>query len=301
MKFKVIIVLIVGIMMSVTVADAAKFEIYREALRNKSFTIEYEIVQPPVRNANKFAIIYEDELIDYENIILDSQPHNGIVIENGEDSYSEIVYGARQVRYKQSFGQGGRVKTLDVGENGICNLTKNGERFTFYYDVKDGQKKYYGGYNGFFKSQKVKAKEDNAEVKGVTVDPYQAMIDEYNYGTPALSQALAAIIPPERVIVTLNTPIYKFVRSGTLNGGLTYEDFSAENNDTFYALRYYFKGSDMVKIAAVSYRREGNSISNYKKSIVEIIKFSTTPDESYFSLPSSLKDVTERNNEEGKK
>ena len=65
-----------------TIANAAKFEIYRDALRNRSFTIKYEIVQPPIRDSFKFATIYEDELINYEDMILDSQPHNGIVVED---------------------------------------------------------------------------------------------------------------------------------------------------------------------------------------------------------------------------
>ena len=306
MKLKIIITLIVGIMMYSTITNAAKFEIYRDALRNKTFTIKYEIVQPPIRDSFKFATIYEDELINYEDMILDSQPHNGIVVEDGADNYSEIVYGAHQARLKQGSLQGDKVKTVNIDENGLCNLTKNGERFTFRYDVKNNQKKYYGSYADmlFFgmdtKSSKVKANENNT-VRGAKVDPYQNMIDEYNYGTPALTQALAAIMPPERIVANLNTPIYKFVSSGSLNGGLTYEDFSAEKNGTFYAIRYYFSGSDMVKIATVSYTKDGNSISDYKKSIIEIIAFSTTPDKSYLSLPSSLKDVTKRDEKDGAK
>ena len=155
-------------------------------------------------------------------------------------------------------------------------------------------KRYYGkrGIFGSYSSS-VKANDDKSDIR----DPYEKLLDEYNYGNPALAQALTALLPPERVIDTPDTPKYKLIGSGYLSGGLTYEDFAGEKNGTHYAVRYYFNGNRLVKIATFSYDEDSNGIKDYTKTTVDITEFSNTPDQTYLSLPESLKDKTKRNYE----
>ena len=105
---------------------------------------------------------------------------------------------------------------------------------------------------------------------------------------------MAAVLPADRIIATPTTPVYKFVGSGTLDSGLSYEDFTAEKNNTFYALRYYFSGDKMVKIAMFNYTKSGGAITGYEKHVLDIEEFSTAPDANYLQLPPGLKDATKR-------
>lgn len=300
MKTKIIMALMTALLAFIPTSDAAKIDAYRDALVNRSFTIKYEIVQPPVRNTDKYAEIMEGEFVDKTESALNRFSHNGLVVGDGEDFYSERVFGAHQTRFKNRVS--GAVTKTDVAEHGICNLTKGGEKFYFAYDLDDGKRKYYGSYNDFgAKSSRVKAGEDRTlEVSSMQLPALQRLIEENKFGSSTLARALAPILPPDKVIATINTPNYKFIRSGSLGNGLTYEDFAADKNGTFYATRYYFSGDQMVKIACIDYTRQNGKIVDYDKSVVEIIEFTNTPDKSYLSLPAGLKDKTKRDKEASK-
>lgn len=126
---------------------------------------------------------------------------------------------------------------------------------------------------------------------------------QYSYGSFGISsliEAFAPIIPPEKVIATLYTPEYKFIGSGTLDNYLTYEDFFGSKNGFNCAIRYYFSGDDLVKIAVLDYIEEGSQIQSYEKYLLRIDKFSATPDQSYLTLPSQLIDTTKRDKEVSK-
>ena len=93
---------------------------------------------------------------------------------------------------------------------------------------------------------------------------------------------------------------YKFIGSGNLEGGLSFEDFASDRNNIFSAVRYYFEGDKLVKIAQASYLKNGNEIAAYEKSVINITEFSTTADQKYLSLPAELKDKTKRDKEKKK-
>ncbi len=109
------------------------------------------------------------------------------------------------------------------------------------------------------------------------------------------------ILPPEQVILTPNTPIYKFAGAGNLSGGLTYEDFYGEKNNTHYAIRYYFSGDKMTKIATFTYLKDEGGVQYYEKHVIDIEEFLTAADENYLQLPANLKDTTKRTKDGGKK
>ena len=282
MKKKFLTALLLGLFAFSPSSDAAKIDAYRDALVNKSFSIKYEIKQPPVRNTAKYAKIIQGGVLVDKTDSFNSQPHNGFVTGEGDDFYSE-----------QEKASG----------HGICNLTKNGEKFYFAYDIDSGKRKYYGSYNEFSgaKSGRVKAGVNQTyDIEAARLPALQRLIEENKFGSPTLARALAPILPPDKVVATIDTPNYKFIRSGSLGSGLTYEDFAADENGTFHATRYYFNGDRMVKIACIDYTRQDGKIVNYDKSVVEIIEFNNTPNKNYLSLPEGLKDRTKRDKEASK-
>ena len=54
-------------------------------------------------------------------------------------------------------------------------------------------------------------------------------------------------------------------------------------------MRYYFKNNDFVQIAEVKYDlMNDGSVRNYKKTIVNIEKFTGNPAEADFAVPAAL-------------
>ena len=172
-------------------------------------------------------------------------------------------------------------------------MRKNGEIFSYSFEVKNGKRKYSTGWNLMnLRGNKIKATTEEKLYKNQ--NPYQVMFYEYNYGNPTLYQALAAVLPADRVIAGVNTPNFNFIGAGNLTNGYSYEDFYGEKNNFHSAIRYYFKDDKLVEIAMFHYVKDEHGIRNYEKAVIVIEEFSTTPNESYLQLPASLKDVTKR-------
>ena len=282
---KIFILLTTLLLLSSSV-DAAKVDIYREALHNKTFTLKYEMVEVPIVETSHDAVYSSTGLKKKERTSFLDFLHKGIIVADGDNRYVEVSHDD----YTATYASGRIVSEIKRPEGGYCGLVKNGEVFHFFWDKKDGKRRYFGGYTMFGgKSKSVKA-DDKTKMQ----TPYQRMIEEYNFGTSELALALTAILPPEKVLATDKTPEYKFFNSGTLDNGLTYEDFVSDKGNTFSAVRYYFDGDNMVKVAMATYVRDGGKILSYEKSVVNITEFSTTPDQSYLQLPAELKDKTKR-------
>ena len=286
------ILLLVLIVLTLTAAktEAAKTDMYRNALLNKTFTIKYEVITLPVRDTKKDAPMTNFGLITGNDI---SIRHGGFIVSNGNDRYLEIYQTAdiaKKLTEKNTTLNSilsGLYKD-DIDEGGICLLSKNNEIFSFRWDMKDGQKRYYRNKTIWGTSKSVRANE------GIQKTPYQELVESYTFGLPEIANALLAIIPQERVIDSPDIPRYKFLSSGTLPNGLSYEDYISEKPHMINAVRYYFQGNDMVKIAMANYMRDAQGIQGYEKSVINITEFSTVPDEKYLSLPAGLKDKTKR-------
>ena len=70
--------------------------------------------------------------------------------------------------------------------------------------------------------------------------------------------------------------------------------FFGSKNGFNCAIRYYFSGDDLLKIAVFNYITDGSRIQTYEKYIIEIDEFSSTPNQKYFTLNAQLKDKTKR-------
>ncbi len=174
--------------------------------------------------------------------------------------------------------------TTKIPAIGICNLVKDNKFFNFYYETKNDKKNYFGSYGMFgIKNRNVREEDQKA------LTPYQNLMQDYSLGNTVLNNIFSPIIPPERLIATPTSWIYQFVSSGTATDGLSYEDFASNKENIFSAVRYYFDGDNLVKVAHVSYLKDGNKLQAYEKFVVDINEFSTTPDKKYLSLPAELK------------
>ena len=288
-------------------ADAAKVDIYRNAVQNKTFTLKYRITEFPVRVLNREANVnvrsWKPSIADSGHFNDNSINTGGIIVFDGENSYIEDFHDAYEIAFVEKMNGEETQFRSKVNERGICFLMKDGEFFNFFWEMDDGVKKYYGSKN-FFGGNNNKVKAANEEKNQNPMDkinPYAVISIKYDFGNTDLSAALSAVLPADRIIATPNKPVYKFVGSGTLDGGLSYEDFSAEKNNTFYALRYYFSGDKMVKIAMFNYTKSGGAITGYEKHVLDIEEFSTASDKTYLQLPSDLKDTTKRSKDGDKK
>lgn len=303
MKF--LVTLLIALVTFAT-ADATKVDIYKAALQNKTFTLKYKVNEFPIRSVNKKTATARN--IGFKNISISSAVgtgavnSGGVIVFNKGDSYFENSYDAftwifknKDVRTKNFESKGTEIRH-DIKAGGNATLFKDGETFNFVFEFnEDGTKNYFvrDGWGG--KNSKVKAvSEKKLEQKEKHSDPYQKLFQDYNFGNQDLYQALQPILPPEQVIVTPNTPIYKFAGAGNLSGGLTYEDFYGEKNNTHYAIRYYFSGDKMTKIATFTYFKDEGGVQFYEKHVIDIEEFLTAADENYLQLPANLKDTTKR-------
>ncbi len=302
MKF--LVTLLIALLTFAT-ADAAKVDIYRDAIKNKTFTLKYKIYPFPYHTTNRETKIFinqyggAEKITDEDPVQMKSElKSTGIVVFDKDRSYIESVY--------YGLPDGDSVYTKDEGYSA---LIKNDEIFEFLIQFSKGKKRYWGITSWGFKTSKVKAEpiqkfEERKKQIFDRTDPYTRLLLDYriDYDNYNLEDALKPLFPPENVVVTPDNPICEFFAEGTLESGLTFEDFYGEKNNTFKkVIRYYFDGDKMVKIAVFHFSNNERGILRYKKYIVDIEEFSTTPDEKYFKMPEGITDATKRDKDGGKK
>lgn len=152
-----------------------------------------------------------------------------------------------------------------------CRLLKSGENFFFTRRIDKGAVTYFGSKRG-----KVEANGRN----------YMAeLINGESFGDEDFSRLLNAMLDDAQ---------YKFAAEGALEGGLTYEDYKSDADGALNAIRYYFDGNRLIKIAFASYGRDQHGRVQGSKCIVKIAEFRAEPDESLLRLPAGLEDVTKR-------
>ena len=277
---KIFFTAILSFLLLMTTAEAAKVDAYRNMISSGRFTIKYTLTEPPIRKTNK-----EAKLTDMGGFGGDfKMTDSGVAQRQSLDNYKGVMVfdGANKC-----------IDSLDIVPNIITTILKtNGETFRFCALQKDDKKEYYASsfFRGKFHGRNnVFANEE--EDLGI-MNAGDVMNEDYSYGI--LTTALAPMISTDKVIATHYTPEYKFIGSGTLNGGLSYEDFFGSKNGFNCAIRYYFDGDTLSKIAVFDYVMKDSRVQTYEKYLVQIDEFSATPDQSYLSLPEGLKDKTKR-------
>ena len=258
----VICLMLIATIMIIPNVEAENLEIYQKILMSKKYTIRYENITPSPRVTNKdrVELFGSSGMAVNQNDYLKNKIKIGLVIGNGDDRYEEV----------------------GDGKFDMCRLTKNNENFLFTKYTKNNQIEYYG-----VKKNKVEANSRNylAEI-----------IEGQSYGDNDVSKLLNAILPNS--MKTAEMIKYHYVMSGKLDNGLNYEDYKSNDDNTLNAIRYYFKGNNLVKIASISYHKNDDGTIEGRKCIIRIKEFSANPDVKYLSLPAGVEDVTNRKNRE---
>lgn len=256
---KIFLLMILFLMAAAEAADAAKIDAYREMLANRRYTIRYDNLTPAPRVTNRdVADIYgKNGLVLNGNDFFLNRPLRGIITSDGDDRYEEVGY--------QDFYQ--------------CRLVRGGENFIFTrYKNKKGATEYFGSKKG-----KVEANTRNYLAELITGE---------SFGDPNFTEMMNAIIADNDKSSGMTR--YEFVKAGALDGGIDFEDFIAQDADKISAIRYYFDGDALVKVAFASYGRDAGGNVRGSKCIVKILEFSDSPDGNLLKLPDGLKDETKR-------
>lgn len=241
-----------------SIASAAGIDAYREMLINGTYTIRYENVTPAARETNrdKRELFGSSGMAIGKNDYLINKPISGLVVGNGNLRYEEVG--------DERFS--------------MCRLTRGGENFLFTKYVKGDGVEYFG-------KSKNRVAANNRNVLA-------ELIDGKSYGDEDMTRLLNAMLPDG--VKSSELPRYSFVKRGRAKDGLTYEDYKSTEDGSMSAVRYYFDGDRLIKIAAANYRKDSKGRIDGRQCIINIVEFSSTPDEKYLSLPEGVKDVTRR-------
>lgn len=267
---KIFFTAMLSFLLLMTTAQAAKVDAYRDILSSGRFTLKYTIIEPPVHVTDREATLKDEGFFGYfklmdKNTFLGFNNYYSVIVHDGENRYYE--------------------KISPFQYNWIMHiLKKNGEIFRFY---SYGHSKTYYSFN---QDNKISA---NLEEEMGLMNSLDVLYEDYSYGI--LTTALLPIVSPDKIIATPYTPEYKFVDSGTLDNRLYYEDFFGSKNGFNCAIRYYFSGDTLAKIAVFDYVMKDSHVQSYEKYLIKINEFSSTPDQKYLTLPAELKDKTKRN------
>ena len=241
-------------------AEAYHLDTYRQLLMNNKFTLKYENITPMPRATNKDKVHFygSDGMAVDKAHFLTNRQFEGIIVMNSADKYEEVGHENMH----------------------MCNLTK-GDKAYFFTKHFDGKKTTYYGDAG--KKNKVSARDKNMQA---------IYISGQSYADPVMTRLLTAILPPSHK--TADMPVYKYVDAGWLDNGLSYEDYRANIDGTMEAIRYYFNGNKLVKIAAASYYVLPDGTLDGDKTIIRVKEFNANPDATYLNLPVGVKDVTKK-------
>lgn len=247
-----------GLMLSASVADAAKIDGYRQMILQGEYTIRYDNITPAPRvtNRDKVELFGKSGLAVEQNDYLTNRSKSGVIVESGNNKYEEIG--------DDNFS--------------MCRLKKNNENFVFTKYKKGDGYEYFGNKKG-----KVQANSRNVMAELMSGD---------SYGDADMSAVINALLPDSAK--SANMPRFQPVAQGNLPNGLSYEDYRADASDgSTKVVRYYFAGASLTKIAAASYSRDGNKLNGHK-CIIKIREFSPVADRKLLVLPQGLEDDTDR-------
>lgn len=281
-------------------AEAAQLDTYRNMLAKRSFMLKYSI-------APWLMFEYEHNRkgigeYGYSDVNWVGRPNQGVIVVDGTTCYMDKFNGSDFTVSVSPGSLSDGATTMDelVEKKGatkpssvrhICMLKKNGETFSYYRtDNGKGKFSYAGRFAGGYERSQVMAGEHYT-----AKSPFDAMMQETDYGDPRIAKMLAIIYPPAPTQTFLDMPEYSLVNSGTLRSGLSYEDYAASEGGRYYAARYYFDQGRLVKFASVSFPESLDMAQGgIEQSLIMIEEFSPVPDKQYLSLPEGLKVVTER-------
>ena len=252
-------ILLTALMIFTAQVEATKIDAWQKILDSGRYTIRYENLTPAPRITNRDVVeLYgRNGLAVGTNYFFLNRPLSGVIVGDGDNRYEEIGY--------KDFFQ--------------CRLVRGGETFLFTkYTNKRGGFEYFGDGKG-----KVTANPRNYLVE---------LVGGKSFGDVNFTEMMTAIVSDSQKISAQKK--YKFMASGTLPDGMTYEDFAARDSATVSAIRYYFDGDELKKISFASYGRDEFGDIRTRKCIVKILVFSPLPEQNLLQLPTGLVDTTKR-------
>jgi len=285
MQSKIIAALLMGAALTITSispAAAAKLDAYRAMMENRSCTVRYENITPSERLHNRDKVTLsmwakEDMAAAPEYV---SRAYRGMLILGGADKYEERSYG--------SYAR--------------CFLIKDGKEYLFNREMNRDKRTYYGNYG-------------KGKVRGEREKTEDVLIYGERFGEADVTRLLSILLPAEKK--PLGTPQFTAAGgggppppasrtrdpppapqraagggggAGSLTDGMSYEDYRRQDTNELEAVRFYFDGAKLTRIASVTYRTEGGKVHEHK-CILRIDRFDAAPDAAYLSLPKGLKEV----------
>lgn len=246
-------------------AEAARSDMYRNMLQAGKFYLAYSNQLSADDNNRELRLFQNERYSDYlakKNLekLVKGAPGRVIIAANGDNCYRETNYG-------------------HVSE---CQLERQGLRYVFsILTTPDQEKEFYGQVSdgkGGYVLQKNK----------VTGQPAGKSLSYKRYFLNNLMDCLLGpILPDDKK--RKDVPGFRMVGEGLVEGDLYYEDYICRAGNHWDIMRYYFKHNDFVQIAEVKYDlMNDGSVRNYKKTIVNIEKFTGNPVESDFAVPAAL-------------
>lgn len=253
--------------MSFGTASAAKISSYGNLLAGRNCTIRYENITPAVRIHNRDSVNLGFAPMEIPPLYV-SQSYKGILVLRGDESYVEINYE-----------NAGYAK---------CALRKKDEVYQFARQTK--------GKN--HDKVEYQSKEGKNKVVAEDFDIVSTLVYGESFGPVDVSRLLTVMLPANKKPAGM--PDYRYVGSGNLENGLSYEDYRTEGSESgLEAVRYYFQGNTLVKIAAASYFRKPDGGLDGRKCVLKIEEFSNLPDGKMLVLPEGLEDKTKREKAKG--
>ena len=166
-----------------------------------------------------------------------------------------------------------RYEEIKCGDFTQCRLQIGTDQYTFVKYFNGKKVDIYGNKKG--------------SITADNINELAYKMQGASYGSSQMTRYLNALLPNDEK--SMDMPSFRYVGSGWLDNGLNYEDYKSDAQGIFEAVRYYFNGYNMVKIAAVQYWTNASGIMEGNKTIIKINEFSPTPDQSYLQVPQGVK------------
>lgn len=256
-------------------AEASNLDTYRNLLLKKTYTIRYVNVTPEERvtNKDKVSMTGRNSLATKNVSQLTYKPLECVVTSDGKRKYEES-------------GMKGLLTCRLQNEKGTYVFTKIDEEAL----KADKPKSILGKI-----SYSIWGKKKN-EVSAQTTNKLAYLLQGDSYGGEDMTRLLNAFLPNDKK--SADMPTYEYVTEGWLPNGQNYVDYKSTESENVEAVRYYFDGYTLVKIASAQIKtgKDGKSVA--RRNIIEIKEFSPTPSEEYLKLPEGIKDTTKEKKED---
>ena len=275
----VILAAIFFVILQIGTASADSFDNLQAVLVSDKYTIRYENITPPARQATlkERTHIFDGKMYNADSFMMYKNV-TGVISSDGVNRY---------------------VETAAVQNTGLlyasCSLRRGDEIFYFTRLEEKGKVKYIGKVEP--KNQKDKAAVEG-KVSAMKFNRSLSLENPTNLSDDAaVSKVLNAVLPNSEKSAGAIT--YRKIKTGTLKNGLEYTDLKAVNPPQgviFDAIRYYFENGKLVKISAGQYFGVGADLDGIR-TIIKVTDFQDSADRKLLQLPKELKDSTKRDKE----